>query len=583
LRIKSDRVKRIIGKYSELENVKVSECIGKKNVEGCRTRVKLPVGIAENGQVTIGLYKKGSHCVIDMKECPLIAVKIIRVLESIRNVLKDEKVHVEFVDVRVSKSNGKILIVFVTKDTNKENIVRLAEEIKRLHPEVCGIGLRKISGYKTQLIVRGDTEKIYGELSIEEKVSGKTFRVSDGAFFQADPSTAVELQRIVRDFLEEISPMRTLVDLYAGVGVFGICLSDMAKRILVVESVQSAANDAVESAKRSSVSIEVKALSAEEFSEMLADLEPDAIIIDPPRRGIDRKTIKALGHSGAKRIAYVSCNPETLTRDMSSLACYDYVCSEVAPVDMFAFSSEIETVAKLEKKIKAYVPQILWRQNEIMVVKKPWILSTKSKEMGKVSLENIVNRSGGCVQWRNVNFIDSGTSGMVMFAKEKAYFQMKDALANGNINAEFLMLVRGVPRGKGMITDRMESGRKESNKGVTRYKREAVVGGYGYVRACVDIGRDGQIEKHMRRIGHPVLGDEKLGDARVNKWLNAKALLQRPFIHMEIIRFVGLDGKMVEVKCELPTELKVVLEKIEEIRQRQCVAEKYESGLCDGE
>jgi 23S rRNA (uracil1939-C5)-methyltransferase len=133
------------------------------------------------------------------------------------------------------------------------------------------------------------------------------------------------------------------------------------------------------------------------------------------------------------------------------------------------------------------------------------------------------------------------------------------------VHKEYLALVRGVPRAKGRVATRApaDAGGGEER---TRYRREAVKGGYGLVRAIPETGKRHQIRRHLERVGHPILGDDRHGDPRANRWLAERAALNRLFLHLERLRFPAPSGEAVEVVVPLPPELALVLERLERIR-----------------
>jgi 23S rRNA (uracil1939-C5)-methyltransferase len=413
--------------------------------------------------------------------------------------------------------------------------------------------------------VGGRTEPLLGAARLEERLAGRRFLLSPGSFFQADPAAAEELHRIVRGFLAPLAPMRTLVDLYAGVGAFAVGLADLAARIVAVEGVPEAAADAEASAAASGVRIEAIALPTERFADGLQALAPDAIVVDPPRRGLDAGTIEAIGRSGARRVAYAACDPETLARDLGALAGFDLACREIVPLDLFALSDEVEAVALLERRPGAFAPEVLWRGADLLVVDKPWILPTTPPGAGATSLTALVRRAEGDDAWSPAQRLDAGSSGPVIFARGAALERNGGALARGEVHAGYLALVRGVPRGKGGVATRAPAERGGGEER-TRFRREAVIGGYGLVRAHPESGERHQIRRHLARIGHPILGDERHGDRRANRWLAERAALNRPFLHLERLRFTAPSGEAVEIAVPLPPELALVLERLERIR-----------------
>ncbi len=558
-----------MARFAALEAVPVSGCRAAPSLTGHRTRAKLPVAADDRGRVRIGLFAPGGHDVIDIAECRVIAPVLSVVLGALRELLVGHVPPVTHVDLRASRATGEVHATIVATGAEAD-VVRLravAERLMARCPQVKGVGLRAGAVAPTPRAVAGKTTALCGERCIEERLAGRRFRLSPGSFFQADPAAAEELHRLVRDFLAPISPLRTLVDLYAGVGAFGIALADLAQRVIAVESVPEAMEDAVASARLSGVGLTAVSLPAERFAAELAGLAPDAVIVDPPRRGLDGPTVDAIGRSGARRVAYASCDPETLARDLSALACFDLACRGIAPVDLFALSDEVEALATLERAPGAFAPRVLWRGPDLLAVEKPWILPTTPQDEGAPSLTSLVRRLERDDGWSALHRLDAGTSGPVLFARGAGLGRMREAFARGEVHAEYLALVRGVPRAKGNVATRAPA---EHGGGMerTRLRREAVVGGYGLVRALPEAGQRHQIRRHLARIGHPILGDERYGDPRANRWLAERAALNRLFLHLEVLRFVSPSGEEVELRAPFSPELELVTNRLERLRGR---------------
>lgn len=573
LRLKRERVAAAVGRFPALPAVPAA-CVPAPSRSGHRTRAKLPAAADPGGSVRIGLYAPGDHEVLDIPECAVIAPALSAVLETLRRALAGFVPPVGHVDLRASRATGEVHVTLVARGQEVDGAAlrALASRLVERHPEIRGVSLRTGEEGPTPTALAGRVRILAGVAHLEERLAGRRFRLSPGSFFQADPAAAEELHRVVRRFLEPLAPMRTLVDMFAGVGAFAVGLSDLAERVVAVESVPGAASDAAASAALSGVDLEVASLPAERFAEGLGRLAPAAVIVDPPRRGLDARTLGAIGGCGARRAAYASCDPETMARDLAALAPFDLVCREIVPVDMFALSDEVEAAALLEREEGAFWPRVLWRDGDVLVAEKPWILPTTPQgppspgpRRDGWSLTGLVRRAEGDDGWSPAHRLDVGTSGPVLFARGGELCRLGDAFAAGAVRKEYLALVRGVPRPRGAVAGRAPSGFGGGEER-TRYRREAVIGGYGLVRATPETGKRHQIRRHLRRIGHPILGDERHGDPRANRWLAERAALNRLFLHLEVLEFPSPGGGTVEIVAPLAPELGLVLDRLERIR-----------------
>lgn len=185
-----------------------------------------------------------------------------------------------------------------------------------------------------------------GQLGHEERIFGFPFRVSAASFFQVNTQQAERMVALVRERLR-LKGNEVLLDAYAGVGTFAALLAPFCARVIAIEESASAVQDAHENlAAFPNIQI-VEAKTEEALSEM--ETHPDVVILDPPRSGCDSRVLRALGRLKPERIVYVSCDPETLARDLHDLVLAGFRLTDVTPVDMFPQTYHIECVATLER------------------------------------------------------------------------------------------------------------------------------------------------------------------------------------------------------------------------------------------
>lgn len=269
--------------------------------------------------------------------------------------------------------------------------------------------------------------------------------------------------------------------------------------------------------------------------------------------------LRALAAARPARAAYVSCDPETLARDLDVLAVLGMFVRAVIPIDMFSLTDEVEAVALLEPAVAPWAPSVRWRGADAAAVEKPAVLPTHPQEAGGPSLLVAARAVVGAEGFHAVHRLDVGTSGPVLLARGEALGRFSRAFASGLVGKEYLALVRGIPRRKGRIAAAADE--------ETRYRLEEVVGGYGLVRVFPLTGRRHQIRRHMRRIGHPVLGDERHGDPRANRFMAEACALARPFLHLCALSFED-GGRPVRIESPLPAELALVLDRLRRVRFR---------------
>lgn len=192
------------------------------------------------------------------------------------------------------------------------------------------------------LLEEGGYANLIGDNFITEMVGGHTYRISASSFFQVNTAQAGTLVRVALDFLG-LEEDETVLDAYCGVGLFSTHLAEVAGLVIGIESAPSAVDDLLENTERYENVEIIEGAVEDVLPEITVPL--DAVLLDPPRGGVDRHALDALAELGPSRIVYVSCDPATLARDAKRLAGKGYGLVEVQPVDMFPQTYHIESVA----------------------------------------------------------------------------------------------------------------------------------------------------------------------------------------------------------------------------------------------
>ncbi len=227
----------------------------------------------------------------------------------------------------------------------------LANAIIEEFPEVKTV-VKNINMKNTNVILGNQNEIIVGDGFIYDILGEYTFKISPMSFYQVNP---VQAEALYYTALEKANLSRDdiLYDLYCGIGTIGIFASKYVKKVYGIEIVEQAIEDAKENAKINEIdNIEFYAGDVEKIFDKLIKQKqvfPDVVIVDPPRRGLDGNTINTLLALEPKKIVYISCNPATMVRDMKLLE-EKFETFEIQPVDMFPFTSHVETVTVLTLK-----------------------------------------------------------------------------------------------------------------------------------------------------------------------------------------------------------------------------------------
>ena len=356
LRWKRQQIVDAVERIGKLRDVEIFDTLGMENPLRYRNKMQFPVGKG----LQIGCYAHGSHNVIDTTNCLIQHALNDKILAAVRKVAQkfnlqpyDEDKHRGFLRHVMGRvgSNGEMMIVLVTAAKNfpaEKNFVRaLLKEI----PEVTSIQ-QNVQTFRNNVILGRDTRVLYGKPTIHDKIGGLKFNISARSFFQVNTAQAEVLYRTARDFAE-LRGGETVIDAYCGTGTIGLFVAKRARKVYGVEVVGSAVADAKKNARENNIrNAEFIVGDAVKVLPRLLDsgVEVDVVIVDPPRAGCDRKVLETFAAMKTEKIIYVSCNPATLARDLKILDELGYRATKIQPVDMFPFTSHVESVTQIIRK-----------------------------------------------------------------------------------------------------------------------------------------------------------------------------------------------------------------------------------------
>ncbi len=311
-----------------------------------------------HGETVSGIYAERTHQVIPAAECLVedaLSQEIIRTVTKLANSFKlrvyDEDRETGFlrhVLVRRGFESNEVLVVLVTAEEMFPGKKDFVKALVAAHPEITSI-VQNLNKRATTMVLGNVNKTLFGPGYITDVLCGKRFRISPNAFYQVNSKMAEVLYRTVAEFAG-LTGRETVVDAYSGVGTIGLTLAGRAKEVIGVELNQDAVRDAVWNAKANG--IENATFIADDAGRFLTKRAAegagvDVLVLDPPRSGSTEAFLRAAAKARPKRIVYVSCNPETLLRDMKILKRMHYRAEKLQPVDMFPFTEEIESVALL--------------------------------------------------------------------------------------------------------------------------------------------------------------------------------------------------------------------------------------------
>lgn len=325
------------------------------NTSHYRNKVQIPFAL-KNGKNICGFYKKQSHEIIEIRSCLLqteITTDIAIFVKNIMNEYKinayDENNHIGMLRHLLIRKNtfNDYMVVLIVNEYKKEDVLLLASKIKDKFPQVKSIILN-INTEKNNIILGEKYEVIYGNDYLLEDILGLKFKMSHKAFFQINHDQTEKLYANALT-LANINKNDTVLDLYCGVGTITLLASQKAKKAIGIEIVKEAIIDAKENAKINNIeNVEFIVGKAEEKVNQIKD-EIDVLIVDPPRKGLDKDLIETIKKFNINKMIYVSCDVATMARDVSLLTS-DYKITDGFCVDLFPRTSNVETVICLEKK-----------------------------------------------------------------------------------------------------------------------------------------------------------------------------------------------------------------------------------------
>ena len=356
LKIKETQVRQLLAPFC-----KVHPIAGMKNPYHYRNKVHAVFSHDTKGNAVSGVYQKGTHIVVPVERCMIEDEKADEIIGSIRGLLKSFKIRtydedtgyglLRHVLVRRGFASGEILVVLVTASPvfpSKNNFVKA---LRKLHPEITTI-VQNVNGRGTSMVLGNQEKTLYGKGYIEDILCGYTFRISPKSFYQVNPAqTEILYKKAIK--LAGLTGKELVLDAYCGIGTIGLIASRGAGQVIGVELNRDAVRDAVANAKRNQVkNVRFYCADAGKFMvDMAADgIKADVVFMDPPRSGSDVTFLDCLAKMAPKRVVYISCEPESLARDLKYLKKKGYQAEGAWPVDMFGWTGCVETVVMLSRK-----------------------------------------------------------------------------------------------------------------------------------------------------------------------------------------------------------------------------------------
>ena len=332
-----------------------------------RNKVHAVLSVDKAGKPISGVYAMGTHRVVPVRHCLIEDRRADRIIQTIVAMLPAYKLRIyneythrgflRHILIRTGHVTGQIMVVLVATSLEFPGKKAFVQELIQRHPEITTVVLN-CNQRETSMVLGTKEITLYGEGYMEDELCGKRFRISPQSFYQVNAKQCEVLYRTAID-AAHLTGAETLLDAYCGTGTIGLCASDGCKQLIGVELNADAIRDAKENARRNGVeNARFLCDDAGRFMQKLAKEgnAPDVVMMDPPRAGSAQKFLQSLLMLKPKRVVYVSCNPETLARDLHVLADGGYRAEWATPVDMFPGTEHVETVVLLShKKADSYI------------------------------------------------------------------------------------------------------------------------------------------------------------------------------------------------------------------------------------
>ncbi|MEI5989401.1 23S rRNA (uracil-5-)-methyltransferase RumA [Enterococcus termitis] len=361
LLFKKDLLKQSLNKFRprNYENYQLPKTIGMKNPWNYRNKAQFQLRKIE-GEVEAGLYQADSHRLVPIDDCLVQQPATTKVMNALVELLNKYQLPIynerknsgifRTLMVRVGVKTNEVQVVFITQSVKFPQKKALIEEITQHLPEVVSI-MQNVQNKRTSIVMGDETIHVWGKESIEEQINEVTFDLSPRAFFQLNPEQTEVLYNEALKALD-LQPNETVVDAYCGVGTIGLSVAKQAKEVRGMDIIPAAIEDAKMNAERLGVTnTHYEVGTAEELlPKWLQDgFKPDALIVDPPRTGLDQKLLRAILKQPPKKMVYISCNVSTLAKDLVDLAKV-FDVKYMQSVDMFPQTARCEVVVKLTKR-----------------------------------------------------------------------------------------------------------------------------------------------------------------------------------------------------------------------------------------
>ncbi|WP_261810926.1 23S rRNA (uracil(1939)-C(5))-methyltransferase RlmD [Levilactobacillus humaensis] len=362
LKFKCDIVSQSLERYQPVgfKHFDLRPTLGMADPYGYRNKAQFQVRRNADGQIEAGLYAERSHDLVDLPTCSVQMPVVMTVMRAVVAMLQDLDMPiydeeqgsgiVKTLVVRAAANTDDVQLVFITNSQKLPRKRELLERIAKELPQVTSV-MQNVNPGKTSLVWGEETKHLAGAEAITEKLDGLSFKLSARAFLQLNPAQMEVLYAEAKKALD-LQPGETVVDAYSGIGTIGLSLADVAEEVRGMDVIPEAVDDANANAEANGITnAHYEVGTAEDLLPkwIMTGFHPDAIVVDPPRTGLDDTLIDTILAVRPPKLVYVSCNPSTLAKDLVALV-HDYHVDYIQSVDMMPQTARCEAVVKLTRR-----------------------------------------------------------------------------------------------------------------------------------------------------------------------------------------------------------------------------------------
>lgn len=338
-------------------NVPVEPLMASPQELGYRNRAIIPLERSPEGRLRAGFYRRGSHQIVNMNRCPVLDPRLDALIAPLKADLEASPWPVDrhgrdggglrHLALRVGQNSGELLLTLIASDADLEGLSDQAQVWMRRWPELVGVTLN-LQPQPTNLLFGSETRTLAGRDWLHERFAGLVLQIASDTFFQVNTSQAERLVPLLESALPTAPGL--LVDAYCGIGTYSLPMARLGWEVLGLELHSGSVALAQRNAALNGLSERCR-FQTTDVAEALDSVLPQtrALLLDPPRKGLDPRVLAAIAACPPPQLLYLSCDPATLARDLRQLCTEGYQLISVQPIDFFPNTTHVETLARLTR------------------------------------------------------------------------------------------------------------------------------------------------------------------------------------------------------------------------------------------